>query len=458
MSQTKFDNYVSAMPHSETKYSFNENLEGPIDLSIFETEKRNPIILNFAEGSITHLLNVPNSIRVLQINNNLLDALPLLRDLNIIMCNNNRITQFECENYDNLEELRISGNQLIELVELPPKLKVLEIDNNTELTTLDLGNAPDLMNVSCVHNKKLRKITNVCQEKNHGFVFNHDSNVNIKYIEKCSKKEKKVVDSEDAIENTLDYYYRLKNKYEKERSTKVHSIIAMPIPKKDKKKLLRGIPKKCINCGKTGGTLFWRKSDMLHAECGATPKCNLRLTVPVGFYSNIYDLIKLTEDDMQEKRANIIRLKMDTLFSYITETESTKRFKNDLEVYQSDEAMHNTYKAYEENIVNDPVKAQLIKKKSHEIYKILKEVRVSMEEYNKTGDQQILRDAVDKQVGELRSELDGLRDLRFPVMEMIVDDDDVKHLYQSGYKMNLLDYRLVNPSASDVVMNTDVEF
>ena len=263
MSQTTFDNYVSGMPHSETEYSFNENLEGPIDLSIFETEKRNPIILNFAEGSITHLLNVPNSIRVLQIHNNLLDALPLLRDLKMIGCNNNRITKFESENYDNLEELRINSNQLIELVDLPPKLKVLDVDNNTELTTLDLGNAPDLMNVSCVHNKKLRKITNVCQEKNHGFVFNHDSNVNIKYIEKCSKKEKKVADdSEDAIENTLDYYYRLKNKYEKERSTKVHSIVAMPIPKKDKKKLLRGIPKKCVNCCKPGGTLFWRESDM----------------------------------------------------------------------------------------------------------------------------------------------------------------------------------------------------
>jgi hypothetical protein len=148
---------------------------------------------------------------------------------------------------------------------------------------------------------------------------------------------------------------------------------------------------------------------------------------------------------MQEKRANIIRLKMDTLFNYVTETESAKRFKKDLETYQGDEAMFNTYKDYSENMTNDPVRMRLIKKKSHEIYGVLRDVRRMMEEYDKTGDKQVLYDAVEKQVNELRTEIDALRTLKYPVMEMVADLDGVQHLRQSEYNPDLLDYPLLKP-------------
>ena len=138
---------------------------------------------------------------------------------------------------------------------------------------------------------------------------------------------------------------------------------------------------------------------------------------------------------------------MDTLFNYMTEAQSAKQFKQDLEMYQGDEAMYNTYKEYEENVVRDPVRERLIKKKTQEIYKLLHDVRKMMEEYNKSGDKQVLHDAVEKQVSELHTEIEMLRTLKYPVMEMVNDGDveSIKHLHQMQYKPEMLDYAIRKP-------------
>ena len=442
MDQPKIDSYINGMPVKAKEYLL-PSAGGPIDLEVFDMEGRAPTIITCERGEITHLLNIPKSTHVLNIDNNAVDNLPQdgVRQLKILSCEGNKLTRFDASNFVSLEELYLSGNQISELTNLPATLKTLEINNNPNLFFLDLGNATELKKISCVGNPSLRKIVNVCQADKSGFVFKHDPHVEIEYVEKCTTKR---ATAADAQEHTIHEYYAIKSKYEAMRTKELRSIVAMPVSTKNKKKLVRAIPKKCVNCGKTGGTEFWRKDDVLHAECAATPKCELKMKVPVGFYANVRDLMQITHEDMQEKRANIIRIKMDTLFNYMTEAQSAKQFKQDLEMYQGDEAMYNTYKEYEENVVRDPVRERLIKKKTQEIYKLLHDVRKMMEEYNKNGDKQVLHDAVEKQVSELHTEIEMLRTLKYPVMEMVNDGDveSIKHLHQMQYKPEMLDYAL----------------
>lgn len=441
--QTNIDSYINGMPVKSKEYLL-PSAVGPIDLAAFEMEGRTPTIIQCERGEITHLLNIPNTTRVLNIDNNMIDNLPQdgVRQLKILSCNGNKLAYFDASNFTNLEELYLNGNQISELINLPATLKTLEINDNPNLFFLDLGNVPGLKKISCTGNDNLRKIVNVCQADKSGFIFKHDSHVEIEYVEKCRAIGKEKHQEHETV--TLDQYYALKQKYEATRTKEVRSIVAMPISTKNKKKMVRAIPKKCVNCGKTGGTEFWRKDDILHAECAATPKCELKMKVAAGFYSNVRDLMQITQDDMQEKRANIMRMKMDTLFNYMTEAQSAKQFKQDLEMYQGDEAMFNTYEDYEENIVNDPVRERLIKKKTHEIYRVLRDVRKMMDEYNKSGDKQVLHDAVEKQVSELHTEVEMLRTLKYPVMEMVNDTDveNIKHLRQMRFNPDLLDYAL----------------
>lgn len=447
--QQMIDEFITKLPADKDEYII-PGAQGPVDLSIIEAQGRAPTVIRFQHGEITHLFNLPQSVRALYIDQNNFSELPQdgVRELKILSCNNNHISRFDAGNFSNLEELYLNKNDIGQLTELPPMLKVLEINNNNDLRILDLRSAPDLKTVSCTNCANLQQITGVSQADSAGFKLNYDrdNGVHVEYIDSNVSSKSKSSKSADEIRITVDEYYQLKRKYQMMRKRNVDDIVKMPISLKKKKKMVRAIPNKCVECGGKGGTHFWRENDVLRAVCEATPKCDLNLRVNAGFYANINYLMDVTQDDMQEKRANIIRLKMDTLFNYMTESESAKRFKQDLETYQSDDAMFNTYKDYAENMANDPVKARLVKKKTQEIYRVLHEVRQMLEEYNKTGDKMVLNDAVEKQVKELHTDIDALRNLKYPVMEMVDDPDmdGVKYLRQTHYNPDLLDYPLMN--------------
>jgi hypothetical protein len=94
-------------------------------------------------------------------------------------------------------------------------------------------------------------------------------------------------------------------------------------------------------------------------------------------------------------------------------------------------------------MISDPVKSRLIKKKTAEMWKILKEVRVMMEVYAKTGDKRMLHEAVEKQVNELHPEINAIRLLKYPVMKMIDMDDGTSKLVQNAYLYEAADYKII---------------
>jgi hypothetical protein len=109
-------------------------------------------------------------------------------------------------------------------------------------------------------------------------------------------------------------------------------------------------------------------------------------------------------------------------------------------------------------VVNDPIREKIIKKKSSEIQHILKDVRKMIETYKETGDRTVLRDAVDKQIDELHVEIKALRDLKYPMMEMIKHKQGINQLIQKAYKLDKMDYTLVEPDISKMIIRSDFEF
>jgi hypothetical protein len=452
-SQEIIDNFITNSAANNTSYVITEPLDGPIDLSIFQQQGRQPKHLEFAPGGITALLNIPRTLVVLKVNNNLLERVPDgTEHVRTLHCNNNKITgacDFSRHLY--LEDLELDKNNISDVEDLPLHLKRLSIQENPDLVALDLSTAPECTHINCKQNPSLKHVSNVTQGGNTGFQIHADPHTKINYVDEAfsgGAKKKKEAEEEIHFEQSLDAYYALKAKYETQRHQKVQAIINMTASKKEKKNMMRKLPKKCVNCGKTGdGTRFWRKNDTLHAECAADgAKCGLKLAVPVGFFANIYYLLDITREDMQEKQEKIIRLKMDTLFNYITETASKTAFKKEMEMYQGDESMLNTYKAYETSMISDPVKQRLIAKKQADIHALLKSVRQMIEMYNRTGDKRLLEEAVEKQIKEIHPEVQALRILKHPVMQMNDQDDGTKKLVQNSYDYVVADYKLLSPS------------
>lgn len=455
-SQSLFDTAISSMPAHSKIYTIHPQLGGTIDMDVFSREGRQPDKIIFSEGTINSLINIPKSLKELYIDNNALTRIPDgTESLLTLHANNNRIRGVcDFEHHHCLVELQLNGNEIADLVNLSPTLKRMSIQKNPGLIRLDLAGLTECEQIDCRKNSGLKHVVNVTMPK--GMRLDVDPHTRVSYIDPESglrgggpkQVTRKEQEQEESEINTVDSYYALKHKYEQQRSKDVRSVMGLP-SKKEKQAKLRTIPHKCVNCRKPGGTHFWRKSEVLYAECAATgQRCKLNLAIPVGFYSNIYYLLTVTDEDMTEKRNAIIRLKMDTLFGYITEAASTKQFKRELEMYQADEAMYNTYKEYEAALTADPVKTRLMAKKTDEIYKVLKEVRVMMEAYSKSGDTRMLKDAVEKQVNELYPEVKALRDLNYPIMNMVESDEGMRKLHQMHYDPKMADYKLMGAATS----------
>lgn len=450
--QNEFDSYVTRQSANAKTYDIPFACEGVIDMSIFETQGRTPQCIKFIDGRIQYLLNVPKSLKELVIDNNQLDQLPDAPYLTILKCSGNRIVKApHRKDFTTLVKLSIDNNKLTVLEDLPANLEWLSATHNPELSYVDLATPENCLYVDLRENEALKQVINVCQAGNKGFQLHTPAHTKIVYIDDGTMTQtmdggKKQQHLDKELEQTIDTYYALKAEYERERIKKVREIAANTkyASLKEKRQALRKVQKKCIKCGKPGaGMRFWRDNDMLHAECAAQPKCNFHMSVSVGFYAGINYLLAVATDDMAEKRANIIRLKMDTLFNYITETASKTAFKKELEMYQGDEAMYNTYRDYMTLMISDPVKERLIKKKTAEMWKIMKEVRVMIEVYMKNGDKRMLREAVEKQINELHPEVAALRTLKHPVMQMDEHDDGTYYLVQNNYAYEAADYKLI---------------
>ena len=108
-SQQDFDTCISKHPANEKNYNIPVACEGVIDMQIFDTEGRTPYSVKFKEGKISHLINIPTSLKELVVDNNILEQVPDgAQQLTIFQCNNNNIKRAPTKEFQNLVKLSIS--------------------------------------------------------------------------------------------------------------------------------------------------------------------------------------------------------------------------------------------------------------------------------------------------------------------------------------------------------------
>ena len=125
-----------------------------------------------------------------------------------------------------------------------------------------------------------------------------------------------------------------------------------------------------------------------------------------------------TEKSVQE----IIKQKMDVLFNYEDEKKISKRFEETLKKYTDyNDGFMVLYNSYKE-IYENPAKKELIRLKNERINDLMSEINETMEEYHKTPtNNQLLREAVERQQTDLVNELVGLRQLKYEEMYVMCD-------------------------------------
>jgi len=141
-------------------------------------------------------------------------------------------------------------------------------------------------------------------------------------------------------EEAMIRYYKLKGEYDVKYNNAKKKLTASSrgLSVGEIKKKLKNLRIGCVNCKKSGGTIFTdpiNGRSLLTAKCGHTEApCALDIQIQQGKWMLLPAAAQMTQDSLNEIKANIIDLKLDLLFGLRTEGQIADQFTTDKTTYK----------------------------------------------------------------------------------------------------------------------------
>lgn len=445
--QRQIIDILDTLPISSThKLNISIPLSGEIDFSILDSMGFVHIkSIYLAEGKITQIKHIPNSVTIFHCPKNILIKLDLPKKIKELNVSHNYIDKIEFTGIHELIKLNCSYNELTELNELPESIEEIKCEHNN-ITQFNLDGLNSLKILHCSHNK-LMIIQNLPTQLEDLQMDNNPMTV-IEHL--AHDKSTKIIDEESEIKvdyiEGLNEYFRLKSKYEtKVRDMKKTAFKSSNNKKVGKQKVV-SIKPPCINCKRPVGSIFTKHDEKYIAMCGDKDlPCNFNIQIMNGYFFNSEALLSTTKESIDDAKTSIIIQKLDTLFNYISETQSTVLFKKELKNYTDESELYKTQYDIYDQLHNNMHKKELIERKNFEIYELLENIQIMLNEYVKTQNQEVLKTLVQIQKDELIPKIEFLRRLKYEIMEMHKDKHEVLHLVQNAIPLSKIDYTYSEP-------------
>lgn len=414
----------------------NKPLSGDIDTS--ELKGRGISELWFSKGGITSLNGLPDGLKRIVVRENQLNSLPIheLPNLVILDAESNNIGDENLESLQNLTHLNLAKNRLRQVRDLPPKLIEANFDYNPDLISVDLDSAKSCNKMSC---RGTKTITINCANNECNIITDDGARIRRGGGPKKGVKASETIAYPDPDE-AFDKYYQLKADYEESIKTAIRKIKSTEkMSKQERIKKARQYVPKCVSCDRNGGTHFDRSMDkVLTARCAVKSNpCELHIEIKLGDDMEPSETIAYFEQYIENIKHNIIRLKLDTLFNYVSENESVDKFtklsgnlNNPVLTKQLSE-----YKHFFENQMNNPETNQTIRTITERIYERLADVHRILNEYRQNSENKRLMKDIGRILAEIDIDAKTLRRLKYPIMEMIEDRDGHQVLRQKTYDL-----------------------
>ena len=456
--QTQLENIIQNLKPEIVELNLQASLSGELDLSILSTKFPRLRTLAFGPGKIISIRHIPSGISKLICGNNLLVGLERLPgSLLYLDIRQNYLKTLDVTKTPYLEELHCSGNRLENLLNLPQSLTKLYCDNN-KLQRLDFSGLSHLK-VLHVSNNPLLVVENVPQNI-HEYVAennplamektNYDY-ADWEYEDKLRQREdmidkKHVKDRKIKYHDALNVYFKLKHEYEEDLLKRRRAAFKKASTKKQGMKKAETVPGKCLKCKRMVGMVFRTDTNGYVAHCGDDRKaCDFHIKLLRGNFSSNEHFLYLFREQLEKEKIEIIRQKLDTLFSYVSEEAAVKGFKKVLESYNDSSTLYGDFTKRNDELYHNAHKNELITKKREQIFKILAQIQGMVQEYKNKGSETqhalyggvtgVLHTAMEVYVRDLLPEIDNLRRLKYATIEI---EDDV--LFQSKVGLQDLEY------------------
>lgn len=430
------------------------SLNGDLDLSYLEENFPNIKKVVFEKGKITGIKNIPKTVEKLYIQENLLlDIIDIPKCIEELNISGNYFTSFDFSKTPKLKVFIANDNKIENLQNLHENIDTLQLNNNM-LSVLNLEKSIRLKKLHLLNNP-LYKLYNLPEK-----VELKTSNSDV-IIEKY--EEGSLDDNEEEIENeteeahreltyleSIDEFFKLKNKYEKEYKKKLKEEYSKYLNRKKSfiKNKLSSIKPKCIKCGRPVGTIFSIKENRYSAVCGDRVKpCRLHIDIFRGFVRLVDDNLYIFKNIMVETESNIISEKMENILNYKSDESSLKEAKETLNNYNFfqkgfKEALDKYNEIYNNEEKNENIRQKIleINEKRGEIYELLNEYN------NNTNNTDLLKQSVQIYINELIPIVESLRRTKYgmtDVISIIVDNENdkknVSYLLQNDASLSNLE-------------------
>jgi hypothetical protein len=146
---------------------------------------------------------------------------------------------------------------------------------------------------------------------------------------------------------------------------------------------------------------------------------------------------------LEEIKERIIRQKLDTVFSYVSEEKSVELFKRELETYNTDSAIYKELVDVYTDYFHNKHNKETIQKKDQIVFTLNERVKGLLEEYVKTDNHELLSEAVRVQIKEIYPEIRNRRMLENEVVELdreLVSNKEVFTIFKYPIELSKLDY------------------
>ena len=232
---------------------------------------------------------------------------------------------------------------------------------------------------------------------------------------------------EQNIKDAIEEYYRLKQAYDGKFNQEKRTILNNDrLNKKSMRKALSKITRKCVSCGKSGGTSFTQEDRLLRASCNAVSQCSLDMEIDIGEYEHITAVKKSFSEFYEDSRTDIIKTKLNMLFGYITEEEAAEIFAVQKDEY---DISKRNMKMVDERIT-DTLHSGRNKKDietiTNDIGTIKERISDYIKLYNDTSSPSIITDIIDTYINDLYPETLKLRTTVYVKNEIECSDGTVR--------------------------------
>lgn len=204
---------------------------------------------------------------------------------------------------------------------------------------------------------------------------------------------------DQEILDAIDNFYKLKNKYENKLKKDKEKIANNDLlTKKEKRIEYEKIKKKCVRCGKFGGSIFMVINDngirKLIAKCNASTKCKLDIEIILGSYERM-DIVNYMLNNYSDNiKWEIIKIKLDVLFNYISEDIAIEKFTENKKELDSTIDINRKILTDLLMITNNYIKEQNINQNNIDIYNNIKLLKGHIKEYQETKNIDHLKEAI----------------------------------------------------------------